>query len=165
VAAGRTPLADNLVDLLVCVDLLDDHQLVDPSRIGVVGFAYGGLLAMTLAAWDPRIRAAVVSGYFSSFAAAHRVPYNLCGSAVLPGMLGLIEHVDIAALIAPRPLLVETGESDPQYPFDAAQASFAELQGVYGAMRAPNHALEHHVFPGGHRWDGGATLDFLDRWL
>lgn len=165
VASGRNPLADNLVDLMVCLDVLNDHHLVDPSRIGVAGFSYGGTLALLLAAWDSRIRAAIVSGYFSSFATSHRVPYNLCGSQVLPGMLGLIEHVDIAGLVAPRPLLIETGDDDLLFPVDAARASFAELQGVYHAMRAPNHALEHHVFSGGHRWDGRVALDFLDRWL
>jgi len=32
-------------------------------------------------------------------------------------------------------------------------------------MRAPTHALEHHVFDGGHRWDGGTSVAFLERWL
>jgi dienelactone hydrolase len=165
VAAGRVPMADNLFDLMAGIDVLSDHALVDPSRISVVGFSYGGTMALLLAAWDTRIRAAVVSGYFSSFRAALRVPFNLCGSQVLPGMLAYLEHVDLGALIAPRPLLVETGDQDPLFPLDAARASFAELQTVYHAMRAPNQALEHHVFEGGHRWDGATTLDFLDRWV
>lgn len=164
VAAGRNPMADNLLDLMCCIDLLSEHHLVDPARIGVAGFSYGGTMALLLAAWDTRVRAAVVSGYFSSLRAAHRVPYNLCGSQVLPGMLGLIEHVDLAALVAPRPLLVESGTEDVLFPIDAANDSFAALRGVYHAMRAPNRALEHHVFEGGHRWDGSAR-EFLDRWL
>jgi dienelactone hydrolase len=165
VAAGRNPLADNLHDLVCALDLLSDHPLVDPSRIGVVGFSYGGTMALFLSAWDTRVRATIVSGYFSSWKAAHRVPYNLCGSQVLVGMLGQIEHVDIAGLVAPRALLVESGTEDFLFPIEAATESMAELAAVYAAMRAPIHALEHHVFEGGHRWDGATSLAFFDRWL
>jgi dienelactone hydrolase len=165
VAAGRNPMADNLLDLMRCIDLLSEHHLVDPARIGVVGFSYGATMSLLLAAWETRIRAAVVSGYFSSWRAAHRVPYNLCGSQVLFGMLGEIEHVDLGALIAPRALLVESGTEDPLFPLDAAREAMTELHTVYHAMRAPTHALEHHVFEGGHRWDGSTAVAFLERWL
>jgi dienelactone hydrolase len=165
VAAGRVPMADNLFDLMAGIDVLSDHALVDPSRISVVGFSYGGTMALLLAAWDTRVRAAMVSGYFSSWRAAHRVPYNLCGSQVLFGMLGLIEHVDLGALVAPRPLLIETGTDDPLFPLAAATGSVAALRTVFDAMRAPGHALEHHVFEGEHRFDGETMLDFFERWL
>jgi len=46
----------------------------------------------------------------------------MCGSQVLPGQLGEIEHVDIAALIAPRPLLVESGTQDGIFPVGPAGA-------------------------------------------
>ncbi len=165
VAAGRNPLTGNIHDLACAIDLLEEHPLVDPGRIGVAGFSYGGTLALFLAAWDTRLRAAVVSGYFSSWKAAHRVPYNLCGSQVLFGMLGQIEHVDLGALIAPRSLLIETGDEDPLFPVADARAAVGELESVYHAMRAPAGALEHHVFAGDHRVDGSATLAFLERWL
>ncbi len=165
IAAGRIPLTANVHDLVAAIDLLEDHHLVDPARIGAVGFSYGGTMALFLAAWDPRVRAAVVSGYFSSWQAAHRVPYNLCGSQVLFGMLGVIEHVDVAALIAPRALLVESGTEDPLFPVEAARSAMAELGGVYRAMRAPHELPEHHVFDGGHRWDGSSTIEFLEHWL
>lgn len=165
VAAGRNPLTGNLHDLVCCLDALEEHPLVDPTRIGVVGFSYGATMALFLAAWDTRVRAAVVSGYFSSWKAAHRVPYNLCGSQVLFGMLGELEHVDLGALVAPRALLVESGSEDLLFPLDDARASLVELASVYDAMRAPTGALAHHVFEGEHRWDGSTALDFLERWL
>ncbi len=164
-AAGRTPLTGNLHDLVVCLDVLEDHPLVDPARFGVVGFSYGATLALFLAAWDTRVRAAVVSGYFSSWRDAHQVPYNLCGSQVLFGMIGELEHADLGALVAPRALLVESGTDDSRFPVEAARATIDELSSVYNAMRAPNGALHHRVFDGGHRWDGGAMLEFLERWL
>ena len=84
-----------------------------------------------------------MSGYFSSWQAAHTVPWNMCGSQVLPGMLGALEHVDLAALFAPRPLLVETGTDDPIFPVAAATASVATLRPVYERLGAPASALVH----------------------
>ncbi len=165
VAAGRNPLAANLYDLVCSIDLLEEHPLVDPARIGVAGFSYGGTMALFLAAWDTRVRAAIVSGFFSSWKAVHRVPYNLCGSQVLFGMLGTIEHVDLGALVAPRALMIESGTEDLLFPHDVARATVDQLGSVYEAMRAPSGTLEHHVFDGDHRWDGTTALAFLERWL
>jgi dienelactone hydrolase len=165
VAAGRNPLSANLYDLVCALDLLEEHALVDPARIGAAGFSLGGTMTLFLAALDARVRAAIVSGFFSSWRAAHRVPYNLCGSQVLFGMLGHLEHVDLAALVAPRALLVESGDEDPLFPVEAADAAMVELRSVFGAMRAPHDALVHHVFAGDHRWDGGGATEFLERWL
>jgi dienelactone hydrolase len=164
VMAGWRPLTQNLWDLARCIDVLADHPLVDGSRIGAVGLSYGGTMSLFLAAWDPRVAAAVVSGYFSSWAASHRMPWNMCGSQVLPGMLGRIEHVDLGAMIAPRPLLVETGTEDLLFPLAAASGSMVELRAVYGWLGASDR-LQHDVFQGGHQWHGEAAYPFLDRWL
>jgi dienelactone hydrolase len=162
--AGVSPLAQNLWDLTRCIDLLAEHPLVHPARIGVAGFSYGGTMSLFLAAWDQRVAAAVVSGYFSSWAESHRVSWNMCGSQVLPGMLGRIEHVDLGALVAPRPLLVETGAEDAIFPLDAARTSMADLHRIYSELGAPDR-LVHDVFAGGHQWHGDAAYPFLERWI
>jgi dienelactone hydrolase len=164
VAAGFNPLAQNVWDLRCALDVLAEHPLVDPGRMGAVGLSYGGTTTLFLAATDARVRAAVVSGYFNEWQAAHRMPWNLCGSQVLPGMLGGLEHVDLGALIAPRPLLVESGTEDLIFPADAAVREVARLATVYAALGVPE-GLEHDVFEGGHRWHGIRSHDFLDRWL
>jgi hypothetical protein len=130
----------------------------------VVGLSYGGTVALFLAAHDHRVTATVVSGYLSSWAASHAIPLNMCGSQVLPGVLGRLEHVDIAALIAPRPLLVETGIDDPIFPADVARQTVAQLRTVYAALGAED-CLYHDVFSGGHQWHGEMAYPFLDRFL
>jgi dienelactone hydrolase len=162
---GTNPLARNLWDLQRGLDVLAGHPLVNESRIAAVGFSYGATMTLFLAACDERVRAAVVSGYLSSWKTAHRVPWNLCGSQVLPGMLGELEHVDIAALVAPRPLLVETGADDPLFPEAAARQTVAQLRTLYDALGAPQEALMHDVFDGGHEWHGAEVASFLDRAL
>jgi dienelactone hydrolase len=164
VMGGWNPLTQNLWDLGRALDVLEAHPLVDPDRMGVAGFSYGGTMALFLAATDARVAAAVVSGYFSSWAEAHKVPWNMCGSQVLFGMLGRMEHVDLAALIAPRPLLVENGRDDLLFPLPAAEASLARLRPLYDRVGAGDR-LVHDAFDGDHQWHGALAYPFLDRWL
>lgn len=164
VMAGWSPLSQNLWDLMRCLDVLAEHPLVDPGAMAVAGLSYGATMALFLGATDDRLAAVVVSGYLSSWSAAHRMPWNMCGSQILPGMLGLLEHVDVGALVAPRPLLVESGTEDLLFPVDEARRTVAELRVVYDRLGAPDR-LVHHVFEGDHRWDGTATGPFLERWL
>ncbi len=162
--AGLRPLTQNLFDLTRCLDVLEGHELVDPARIGMVGLSLGGTMTLFTAAWDQRVAAAVVSGFFSSWAESHKVPLNMCGSQVLPGLLGQLEHVDLGALVAPRPLLVQTGTEDLIFPLAAATQSVAELDAVYRHLGAEGR-LVHDVFDGDHQWREAAPAAFLDRWL
>jgi dienelactone hydrolase len=162
--AGAAPLTQNLWDLRCSLDVLAQHPLVDPQRIGAAGFSYGGTGSLFLAAVDERVTAAVVSGYFSSWAAAHRVPWNMCGSQILSGLLGRLEHVDLGALVAPRALLVETGTEDQIFPVAASREAFATLSRVYDALGARDR-LVHDVFEAGHRWHGEQAYPFFEREL
>jgi dienelactone hydrolase len=164
VMAGWNPLAQNVWDLSRSLDVLAQHPLVDASRIGMVGLSYGGTVTLFTAAYDDRVAATVVSGYFSSWAESHKMPFNMCGSQVVHGMLGRLEHEDLAALIAPRPLLIETGTQDLLFPLAAATESVRRTRLVYDDLQATDR-LEHDVFEGEHQWHGVAAIPFLNRWL
>jgi dienelactone hydrolase len=163
--AGVVPLARNLWDMQRALDVLGRHPLVDATRLGVAGLSYGATCALFLAAIDGRVRAAVVSGYLSSWRAAHTVPWNMCGSQVMPGQLGMIEHLDVACLVAPRPLLVESGTQDLIFPVEPARATVTALRTIYAHLGAPDDAVAHDVFDGDHRWHGTDVEPFLRRWL
>jgi dienelactone hydrolase len=163
--AGVVPLERNLWDLMGALDVLAEHPLVDPARIGAGGLSYGGTCTLFLTALDARVRACVVSGYLSSWKAAHTVPWNMCGSQVFAAIPEELDHVDVAALIAPRPMLVETGTDDVIFPVDAARATVARLRPLYERASGQPDALVHDVFEGGHRWHGTRVREFLERWL
>ena len=164
VMAGWNPLAQNVWDLMRCLDVLAQHPLVDATRIGMVGLSYGGTVTLFTAASDERVAAAVVSGYFSSWAVSHKMPWNMCGSQVLHDMLGHLEHEDLGALIAPRPLLIESGTKDDLFPVAVAAESVRRVGLVYG-HEGVGDRLTHDVFEGEHQWHGVAAVDFLNRWL
>jgi hypothetical protein len=72
--------------------------------------------------------------------------------------------VDVAALVAPRPLLIESGTEDDLFPAAVAAAEAAKLRTVYDSMGASDH-LVHDVFAGVHEWHGTEAYPFLERWL
>ena len=150
VIVGTTPLAQNLWDMARCIDVLQTLSYVDEQRIGVCGWSYGGTIALFLAAWDERVRAALVSCYLSSVASAHRFPWNLCGSQVLPGMANELDHASLAALVAPRALIAENAIDDPLFPIDDARRTVA------GATNARLFEID-----GDHRFDGTDSLPAL----
>jgi hypothetical protein len=162
---GVVPHQRNLWDLQRSLDVLAAHPLVDATRLGAGGLSYGATCTLFLAAIDERVRAAIVACYLSSWRSAHRFPWNMCGSQILPGQIGAIEHLDVASLIAPRALLAENGIEDLIFPVAAARQTVASLRRVYAQLDAPDDALVHDVFDGGHMWHGTETSAFLGRFL
>jgi dienelactone hydrolase len=155
---GVSPLTQNLWDLGRSLDVMQAMAEVDGNRIGAAGFSYGGTCTLFLAAIDDRVRAAVVSGYLASWAEAHKMPANMCGSQVLPGMLGRLEQGDLASLVSPRSLFIESSREDYLFPVQAAADEVAHLQRLGGVV-------EHHIHDGEHHWDGSGVLDFFTREL
>jgi dienelactone hydrolase len=161
---GIDMLALDLWDLARGLDVLCEHPLVDPTRLGMVGLSQGGTSTLFLSAYDERVRAAVVSGYFSSIKASAAIPWNMCGSQVLRGMLGTFEHLDIAALIAPRALLIESGRQDDIFPAATAAAEHDKLAQAYATLGVPERT-EIEILEGGHAWHGLRAYPFLEQHL
>jgi dienelactone hydrolase len=156
-----------LSDDLSAVDYLSTLAGVDAARIGCVGLSEGGKRTLYLAALDDRIRAAVISGYFCTLTGAIREwsrleNWDICN--YVPGLLRYADYPDLAALIAPRPLLVECATDDPLYEQQAVQAALDLTARAYATQGAPDH-FDVDTFTGGHRWSGRKSLDWIDRWL
>ena len=74
------------------------------APIGVIGYGEGGLIALYSAAVDTRIQTTAVSGYFQSRQEVWREPIY----RNVWGLLHEFGDAEIASLIAPRPLVIET---------------------------------------------------------
>jgi dienelactone hydrolase len=100
------------------------------QRIGVIGYGEGGLIAMYAAALEPRIDATAVCGYFQSRQGLWQEP-------VYRNVWGLLREfgdAEIAAMIAPRPLIIEAaggpeiaGPPSPLKPGGEGQAASGRL--------------------------------------
>ena len=160
---GKPLLGSRVWDVLRTLDVLAALPEVDARRIGIMGGSGGGAVTLFAAALEPRLRAVVISNYLSTFkdsilAMAH------CHCNYVPGLLQDAEMYDVAALIAPRPLLVAAGTDDPIFPLPAVLEGFEHLRGAYQALGAPDR-LEKNVFAAGHQMAGARAYDFLRHWL
>jgi dienelactone hydrolase len=148
---GRSLTGLRLLDDRRALTVLAAQPEVDGRRLGAVGLSEGGKRALFLAALDGRVRAAVVSGYFTTLRrevlAWRRLQgWDLCNH--LFGLLGLCDLPDIAALVAPRPLLVQNGRQDRLYGVEAVEAGFATVRRAYAVGAEPACTLD--LFDGEH---------------
>ncbi len=154
-------------DLMRLLDHVAAREDCDGERIGCAGFSGGGLQTLWLSALDERVRCAVVSGYLYGYRDSLLELNGNCACNYVPGLWETADMGDIAALVAPRPLLVETGRGDPlngERGAANAQEQTAVAAAAYRVSGAPD-ALEHRLYEGGHRWYGTDVIPFLRRHL
>ena len=160
---GQTMIGWRVWDVMRTIDYIGTRPELDQGRVGCMGISGGGTVTVFSTALEPRIRAALVSGYLNTFrdsvgSLAH------CIDNYVPGILNWAEMHDIAGLIAPRPLFVESGERDNIFPIRASIESFNEVQKVYAVFGVPDR-VEHEVFPDEHAFWGKRGIPFLARHL
>ncbi len=99
---GRHLIGYELQQTFAAIDWFEKTRDGD-SKIGVVGWGEGGMLALYAAALDTRIKAAVVSGYFDSRQTIWSQPIDR-------NVFGLLEQfgdAELASMVAPRTLIVD----------------------------------------------------------
>ena len=104
-----------------------------------------------------------MSAYFNTFRDSI-VQISHCPDNYVPGLLQDVELYDVAGLVAPRALFVESGTDDLIFPVDAATQTVAALRQVYEHVGAAD-AIEHHLFAGEHQWCGEGVEYFMQHWL
>ncbi|MEN9939166.1 MAG: hypothetical protein RLZZ387_5745 [Chloroflexota bacterium] len=164
---GRTVTGMWVWDLMRLIDYAETRADCDTARLGCVGLSGGGLQTLWLTALDERVRCAVVSGYFYGFRDALLRLSENCSCNYVPGLWQLVDKGDLGALLAPRPLLVESGRQDPlngERGVVNVTEQLAITARAYSLLGATEH-LAHHVFEGEHRWDGARTTAWLRHWL
>ena len=160
---GETMIAWRVWDVMRTIDYIGTRAELDSGRVGCMGISGGGTATLFSAALEPRIRAAMVSGYLNTFresigSLAH------CIDNYVPGILNWAEMYDVAGLIAPRPLFVESGENDPIFPIHASIESFTRVKEIYRVFESSDR-VEQEVFPGEHMFWGRRGIPFLARHL
>jgi dienelactone hydrolase len=112
----RTLVGMQVEDLLGTFGVLESRGDVDPGRVAVLGKGHGGVLALVLAALEPKIEKAAVEGTVLSYMEVVRARYHEgLTAAFVPGVLQDFDLPDLAASLAPRPLWVV----DPHTPTGA----------------------------------------------
>ena len=147
---GKTMAGLRVNDVKRSIDYLETRNDVDTDRIGAMGISGGGLCSFATAL-DTRIKAAVISGYTNTFKDSVMSIYH-CVDNFIPGVVNHAEMPDIIGLIAPRPLLVESGSDDPIFPIDATREAYEKIKAIYRVLDAEDRIDSD--FPGDHEISG-----------
>jgi dienelactone hydrolase len=156
---GQTMIGWRVFDVLRTIDWIETRKELDASRVGCMGISGGGTCTAFSAALEPRIKAAMISGYLNTFRDSI-FSLSHCIDNYVPGILNWAEMYDVAGLIAPRPLFAEAGAKDDIFPVDASRESFARVTKVYETLDAPDH-FQTEIFEGTHSFHGVKGLPFL----
>jgi dienelactone hydrolase len=160
---GQTLIGWRVWDIMRTLDFIATRPDLDAARSGCMGISGGGTATLFAAALEPRLKVAMVSGYLNTFrdsigSLAH------CVDNYVPGILNWAEMHDVAGLIAPRPLFVESGEQDRIFPVQASVESFRAVREIYKVFGAEDR-VEQEVFPDEHTFWGRRGIGFLVRQL
>lgn len=148
---GYTPAGVETWAGIRALDYLETRPEVDKTRFGVAGRSGGGAYSWFVAAMDERIRCAVPTAGITTLR-NHVV--DGCVSGHCDCMFFVNTHRwdydKLAALVAPRPLLVTNTDKDSIFPVDGVFAIYQATRRVYEKLDAlPNIGL--HVAEGPHK--------------
>ena len=150
-------------DLHRLVDYIETRRDCRSDRIGCAGLSGGGLQTLWASALDTRIVCAVISGCLYGYKESLLDLHGNCACNYVPHLYEYADMGDIAALIAPRPVLIETGTQDPLNGTSGVKNVISQVTIMRKAYRllGAADAIKHDVFEGPHRWHGVEALPWL----
>ena len=152
------------------LDYLASLPEVDSARIGMTGSSGGGTLTTYISMLDPRVKAASIVTYITSFHKKVEARADDSESDPEQDLVGLlaagVDHTEMMGLIAPRPVLIGAAIKD-FFPIEGTRTTFAELRQVYARAGVPERvdmvAFDHpHMYSQPLR---EATTAWFNRWL
>jgi dienelactone hydrolase len=150
------------------IDYLVTRPEVDPRRIACTGLSVGGFRTNFLAGLDPRIKAACVAGWMTSFRyLLPRYESYTVPAGWPPGLLGDLDYPDVGSLTLPNPLMVVHGWQDTLFPPEGVRAAFSSLVQCYEAIGKPER-FRTVTFDGPHKFPLEAQqrmMEWFDRWV
>lgn len=153
-------------------DFLASLPEVDSARIGMYGISWGGRTTLYAAAIDPRLAAAAVSGYFNQ-TTKKQFEFSTYSTAYIdtpeeyaffPSFITEFSDADLASLVAPRPLFIESGTLDTTAYFKDSFIEYTRAREIYGRLGLADR-IGFGLFRGLHLIHGLQAFAFLDRWL
>jgi dienelactone hydrolase len=154
------------------VDWLKTQPFVDSKRIAFYGLSYGGKTAMRVPALVTDYCLSICSGDFNEWVwknASTRSPYSYVGTGeyeIFEWDLGsTFNYAEMAALIAPRPFMVERGHFDGVAPNETVSYEFGKVLHLYEGKLKLQNRCEIEFFDGPHTINGNGTFDFLYKHL
>lgn len=145
---------------------------VDGKRIAFYGLSYGGKSAMRIPALVKDYCLSICSADFNEWivknaSTTHGFSYVWTGEyEIFEFNLGnTFNYAEMAALICPRPFMVERGHFDGVGEDEWVGHEFAKVQNLYQARLGIGERTGIEWFVGPHTINGKGTFEFLDKHL
>ena len=148
--SGYTPAGVETWNSIRAIDYLETLPSVDKGRIGITGRSGGGAYSWFAAALDERIRAAVPVAGITDLQ-NHVVDGCVeghCDCMYFVNYFGW-DYNRLAALVAPRALLIGNSDNDRIFPLDGVMRVHRDVAGVYKRLGAADK-LGLLLTPGPH---------------
>ena len=150
-ARGYTPAGVEAWNCIRALDYLSTRPEVDPQRFGATGRSGGGAYSWWIAALDERITAAAPVAGITDLQ-DHVV--NGCVEGHCDCMFTVNtyrwDYPQVAALVAPRPLLLVNTDADSIFPLEGVERTDAQLRRLYKLLGAADR-LGLVIAPGPHK--------------
>jgi cephalosporin-C deacetylase-like acetyl esterase len=155
------------------VDWLGQQDFVDAEKIGFYGLSYGGKTAMRVPALVEGYALSICSGDFNEWvrkvASTDEEAFNsypFTGEYEIPewNLANTFNYAEMAALIAPRPFMVERGHKDAVGTDKWVAYEYAKVRRHYVNINR-GEATTIAYFNDGHTINGVESFAFLDRFL
>ncbi len=153
---GRTLIGERISDVSRLIDAMASFEMLDLSRIGLMGNSGGGTTTYHAGCIEKRIKVAMPSCAFCTFEGSIMAMRH-CICNYIPHILEYMEQPDEAIMMAPRPLVIVAGREDRIFPIDHVQAGFEKVKAIYAAAGAPDNCRlvigeEGHRFYAAQGW-------------
>lgn len=135
---GRSMVGERVWDVSRAVDALAAFPEVDTTRVACMGNSGGGTITYYAACLEPRIGAAMPSCSFCTYVGSIG-SIDHCVDNYIPGALKHFEMADLAALIAPRPLIIVAGRTDNIFLIDCVKQAADKARMIYNAAGVPDN--------------------------
>jgi len=147
---GYTPAGVEAWNCVRALDYLETREEVDAERIGVTGRSGGGAYSWWISAIDERIKAAVPVAGITDLE-NHVVDDCVEGHCDCMFMVNTYgwDYPQVAALVAPRPLLIANSDKDGIFPLDGVVRVHAKVRKIYELYGAEDQ-LGLHITEGPH---------------
>ncbi|MBX3257089.1 MAG: hypothetical protein KF862_23335 [Chitinophagaceae bacterium] len=153
------------------VEWLQQLSFVDAGKIAFYGLSYGGKPAMRVPAVIKSYALSICSADFNEWVrkvatTEHGFGYVYTGEYDMPEWdLGhTFNYAEMAALIAPRPFMVERGHFDGVGTDEWVNYEFGKVRRYYN-VSGLDRLTEIEHFTGPHTINGKGTFEFLDKHL
>jgi dienelactone hydrolase len=167
-ARGYTPAGVEAWNGMRALDYLETRPEVDKTKFGVTGRSGGGAYSWWIAALDERIKVAVPTAGITTLK-NHILDGAIEGHCDCMFMVNA-ERWDfdrVAALIAPRALLIANTDADSIFPLDGVVEVYNRARALYRKLAQEDH-IGLHIAEGPHKdtqpLNFGA-FNWINRWL